>query len=168
MADEKFPTVFVRWKVTIRSDMTIPKNLAVQHCCYQQDCCHWTFLQSVKCWRPHWVRVCCKERESAAVAWGSCVHRSRRGAPHWCGTQRAGDNVQTSAISPYLYQRSESSEHYGFWFWQTPYCCHVVVWEFEFYQRQAQKRHSSSPLTGAGPKRKRGRCATVCSQSNCV
>ena len=31
-----------------------------------------------------------------------------------------------------------------------------------------QKRHSSSPLPGAGPKRKRGRCATVCSQSICV
>ena len=28
-----------------------------------------------------------------------------------------------------------------------------------------QKRHSSSPLPGAGPKRKRGRCATVCSQT---
>ena len=27
-----------------------------------------------------------------------------------------------------------------------------------------QKRHSSSPLPGAGPKRKRGRCATVCSR----
>ena len=33
---------------------------------------------------------------------------------HWFGTQRAGDNVQTSAMSPYHYQRSESSEHYGF------------------------------------------------------
>ena len=27
-----------------------------------------------------------------------------------------------------------------------------------------QKRHSSSPLPGAGPKRKRGRCAIVCSR----
>ena len=27
-----------------------------------------------------------------------------------------------------------------------------------------QKRHSSSPLPGAGPKRKRGRCTTVCSR----
>jgi len=31
-----------------------------------------------------------------------------------------------------------------------------------------QKRHRSLPLRGAGPKRKCGRCATVCSQSICV
>ena len=31
-----------------------------------------------------------------------------------------------------------------------------------------QKRHSSSPLPGAGPKRKRGRCATVCSLNLCL
>ena len=145
MADEKFPTVLIQFEATWPYQR---RNLAVQHLCYQQDSCHWTFLWWVKCWRSHRVQVCCEKRKSAAVAWGSCGHRSRHGAPHWFGTQRAGENVQTSTMSPYHYQRSESSECYISWYYRTPYCCHIVVWELEFYQRQ--NRHSSLPPPGAG------------------
>ena len=79
MADEKFPTVLIRFEAIWPYQR---RNLAVQHLCYQQDGCHWTFLRWVKCWTSHQVRVCCEKRKSAAVAWGSCVHRSRHGAPH--------------------------------------------------------------------------------------
>ena len=147
-------------KVTIWSDMTMPiKNSCCPTLLLSIRWLSLNLLQSVKCWRSHWIRVCCEKRENAAVAWVSCVHWSKCEAPHWFGTQRAGGNVQTSAMSPYHYQRSESSERYN-----TAECCTAATPSFEnssSTKSKWQKRHSSSPLPGAGPKRKCGRCATV-------
>ena len=83
MADKKFPTVVVWWEGNnskwydgTKEEILLSNVVAVQRCCDQQDGCHWTFLWSVKCWRSHWVRVRWEERESAAVVWSSCFHRS--------------------------------------------------------------------------------------------
>ena len=91
MADENSQLYSFDGKVTIWSDMTTPKKKSscpTLLLSYQQDCCHWTFLRSVKCWRSHRVRVCCEERESAAVVWSSCFHRSRPATLVWYPTSR--------------------------------------------------------------------------------
>ena len=83
---------------------------------------------------------------------------------HWFGTQRAGDNVQTSAMSPYHYTKEAS--HLNATDSDTAERRTAATSLFENLsstKRKRQKRHSSSPLPGAEPKRKRGRCA-VCSR----
>ena len=139
MADEMFPTVLVRWEGnnSKRYDNTKEEILVCNIVAINKTAVIEPSLDQISVGDHIEYKFVAKKWESSAVAWGSCVHRSRRGAPHWFGTQRAGDNVQTSAMSPYHYQRSESSERYRLCYCRTSYCCHVVVWEFEFYQRQA-------------------------------
>ena len=139
------------------------RNLRVQHCCHQQDGCYWTFPQSDKCWRSHRVGVCCEgnvqlwhgvvvftdpdaERRTGSVPnelettskRARCRRTTTKEASHLNATDSDTAERRTAATS--LFENLSSTKG------------------------KRQKRHSSSPLPGAEPKRKRGRRATVCSR----
>ena len=130
MADEMFPTVLVRWEgnnskrydntkeeILVSNIVAINKTAVIEPSLNQisvGDHIEYEFVAKkgkVQLWRGVVVSTD-----------PDAEHRM-----HWFGTQRAGDNVQTSAMSPYHYQRSESSERYRLCYCRTPYCCHVVV-----------------------------------------
>ena len=81
----------------------------------------------------------------------------------WFGIQQAGDNVQTSAMSKQVQCHhtttkgascltttdSDKAEYHT--------AASSLFENLSFTKDKQQKRHSSSPLPGAGPKQKRGR-----------
>ena len=170
MADEKFPTVFVRWEgnnskrydhtkeeILLSNIVAINKTALIEPSFDQLsvgDHIEYEFVakkRKVQLWRGVVVSTDPDaERRTGAVPnepettskRARCRRTTTKEASHQNATDSDTAERRTAATS--LFENLSS------------------------IKGKRQKRHSSSPLPGAGPKRKRGRCATVCSQSICV
>ena len=166
MADEKFPTVLIRWEgnnskrynntkeeILVSNIVAVNKTAVIEPSLDQisvGDHIEYEFVAKkgkVQLWRGVVVSTDPDaERHTSSVS-NELETTSKRVRCHRTTTKEASHLNATDFVTAEC--RTAST---------------LLFENLSSTKGKRQKRHSSLPLPGAGPKRKRGRCATVCSR----
>ena len=166
MADEKFPTVLVRWEgnYSKRYDNTKEEILVSNSVAINKTAVIESFLNQISVGDHIEYELVAKKGK--VQLWRGVVVSTDPDAERRTGSV-SNEPETTSKRARCRRTTTKEANHLNATDFVTAERRTASTSLFENLSStkgKRQKRHSSSPLPGAGPKRKRGRCAIVCSR----